>query len=270
MQFFLVLPFILYIYSKNKKFGYFSVLGLLIGNIVTTLIIGFWKKVGVNLVSDGGMAGLYIYYKPWTRCGTYLVGIFFGMLFWEFKNVQKFDLGNSFGFIFYSKVFNSWVFRHILFFTGLFMTTFIVYLPMKDIQHIVVWYWPVWAGAFYQAFSRPFFIIGLALILSGSMVGKHSFVRYFLAGEFWARWAKLTFVAYIIHILVFFYYYGSAWIATPFEHTPILWIFFATVIITYMLSVPVSLLCEAPFLHLEKFFIFKERSEKFYSKISEA
>jgi len=94
------------------------------------------------------------------------------------------------------------------------------------------------------------------------MVGQHKFIRYFLSGEFWAPWAKLTFAAYIIHLLIFFYYYGSIRIASAFEHTPILWIFFATVVLSYMISVPVSLAFEAPYLHIEKLFIFKDKDDK--------
>jgi peptidoglycan/LPS O-acetylase OafA/YrhL len=106
------------------------------------------------------------------------------------------------------------------------------------------------------------------LILAGSMVGKHRFIRFFIAGEIWAPWAKLTFTAYIIHPLIYFKYYGDQRIAFPFQPTYLHWIYMAVLVITYIMSIPVSLLCEAPFLHLEKFFIFKEREQP-QSKTSE-
>jgi hypothetical protein len=46
------------------------------------------------------------------------------------------------------------------------------------------------------------------------------------------------------------------------EQTPILFVYFSVVLLTYLIAVPISLLFEAPFLQIEKFFIFTDRREK--------
>lgn len=57
-----------------------------------TMGVAFAKKAGVNIISDGGAAGTFLYYKPWIWYGAYLVGVIFGILYWEYKQGAKYEL----------------------------------------------------------------------------------------------------------------------------------------------------------------------------------
>lgn len=49
-------------------------------------------------------------------------------------------------------------------------------------------------------------------------------------------------------MLIYFYYYGSQRTAQVIEQTPILFIYCSVALLSYLLSAPVSILFEAPFL----------------------
>jgi peptidoglycan/LPS O-acetylase OafA/YrhL len=149
MQFFLILPFILYLFAKNRKYGYYLVGLLLLANIICTMVIAQVKGAGVNLITDQGAGSYYIYYRPWTRITTYLVGIFFGLMYWEFKNAAKHNLGNSWGNKFYTTILYSPLIRHMCFAIGLILTALVTFVPIKDIQSALVRVWPQWASTIY-------------------------------------------------------------------------------------------------------------------------
>jgi len=101
-------------------------------------------------------------------------------------------------------------------------------------------------------------VFSLGLILAGAMTGKHRLIRFFLAGEFWGPWAKLTFMTYLIHMLVYYFFYGNVRMSSNLNHADIIWSFVAVILVSYFVSIAFSIAFEAPFLHMEKFFIFPE------------
>ena len=75
-----------------------AALGLISGNLICSLIIAFANKADPNMFVDNGAATAKMYYKPWTRCGAYFVGVFFGFMFWDYKNHkdETWNIGKSF------------------------------------------------------------------------------------------------------------------------------------------------------------------------------
>jgi hypothetical protein len=203
MQFFLLLPFIIYAFCVKRKIGYLITSGILLFNIILTFIISFYFNAGVSTLSDGNISSNYLYFKPWTRIGAYIVGILFGMMYWEFKN------GGGFGFRVYQLAKFSKVMRHTCFIIGLIIINLLIFLPAGEFHNLTTRSWTNLPCAIYNCISRPLMVTGIALVLMGSMTGKHSLIRFFLAGEFWGPWAKLTFMAYIIHLVIFYYFYSN-------------------------------------------------------------
>jgi len=78
--------------------GYMVTLGLISGNLICSLIIAFANKADPNMFVDNGASNLKMYYKPWTRCGAYFVGVFFGLMFWDYKNHKDdaWNIGKSY------------------------------------------------------------------------------------------------------------------------------------------------------------------------------
>jgi len=89
MQFFLLLPFIIYLFCVKRIFGYFATVFLIGVNIIISFIISMHFEAGISIIADGGINANYLYFKPWTRMGAYFVGVLFGMLYWEFKTPNQ-------------------------------------------------------------------------------------------------------------------------------------------------------------------------------------
>ena len=78
--------------------GYGVALFFITANLICVLIISISYHVDPNMFVDGGQSNSKLYYKPWSRCGAYFVGVVFGFMFWEYKKKESFtwSLGHSF------------------------------------------------------------------------------------------------------------------------------------------------------------------------------
>ena len=77
-----------------------------------------------------------------------------------------------------------------------------MFSPRDEYAAFMDRYWSQTACNLYNAFGRVGFVTALALILAGSMVGKHRLIRYILAGDFFGPWAKVSFMTYLIHMFI--------------------------------------------------------------------
>jgi hypothetical protein len=152
--------------------------------------------------------------------------------------------------------------RFISLVTGAALITFIVWFPMREYQNLLTKQFSNGVCGVYNALARPLFVTSLALVLAGAMTGKHRLFRFLCAGSFWGPWAKLTFMTYLIHMLVFWFFYAQIKMSSYLNHKDILWTYLACLLISYLVAVPCSLIFEAPYLHIEKFFIFAQKTEK--------
>ena len=85
-QLFIITPFILFLYSKSKKWGLVLNSLLFIGSIITGLILVYeneWRYPIPNpkLKSQPDFMDSF-YFKPYIRASVYTMGIFTGMLYY--------------------------------------------------------------------------------------------------------------------------------------------------------------------------------------------
>ena len=209
--------------------------------------------------------GDLLYIKPWSRFGTYFVGVVLGMLYFEHKNATKYQgMENSVGHRMFSLLAESSGTRWAFYINGFLITTVFVF-----IQHWAYKEWPYnlnpWSGAanaYFNGFSRQIFVTGLALILCPVFAGKGSLLRYLLAGHFWTPLARLSFAGYLIHLLIFEYYLWTQRTSFYWQHINVLHLYLGTVFFTFLFALPYSLLCEIPFMNIEKFILFPPRERK--------
>ena len=144
-----------FLFTKFRLLGYVSMLGLLAVQMLTVFLIADRYDVGVNMINDQGALGKYLYFKPWARCGVYMVGVIFGFLYWEYKNPAQSvgRIGPSLGDKLYNLIRYSWIFRTILFVIGLALTTFITFIPQKEIAAFTERVWSQAACNIYNTFS---------------------------------------------------------------------------------------------------------------------
>ena len=104
------------------------------------------------------------------------------------------------------------------------------------------------------------------LILMGPLTGRNSFMRWILGGSGYNSFARLSFMAYLIHLLVFKYFYSQMRQSVYITNKGVIFTLLAVIFITFVVSVPLSALFEAPFMQLEKLVLFPERPKKLLEK----
>lgn len=91
-HFFLISPFIILLYLRNKKLGYSSLFLVLGGTWIATFLISLLNKFGPSVTAQdptGGNWQAYLYFRPWTRFGPYGVGAITGLLYLEYSKGER-------------------------------------------------------------------------------------------------------------------------------------------------------------------------------------
>ena len=170
---------------------------LVVLSVIIVFSLSMHYNAGVNVISDGGNLLNRIYYKPWCRFGPYAAGVMFGFMYYEDQTNHN---------AYFSLARKKQVFRILLFVVGLIITTVTVWLPYYEYKDLLGKSWPRGICALYNSATRLVFVIALGMILTGACVGKGRLIRFFLAGEFWSPWAKLSFMCYMVHIPVMLWF----------------------------------------------------------------
>lgn len=259
MLFFLLLPFQVFTYLKNRRLGYLLSAFILIANlaIVLGLTIGF--NIGPSVFTDP-QHGSKLYFRPWARFGAYQVGIFLGMFYYEYVKGEKVDGDKStFGFSFYKTVRLNFIVRYFCYLFGFALIMLAVFLPTPETRSMPNRHFGKVFSAFFNPLSRPAYVFGLGLILAGPLAGRGRFLKVFLGSRFWAPWAKLSFYAYLIHMFVFSFYFGQMRTSLYLNHKTILFSYCGVILLTLLMAIPFSVFLEAPWMQLEKLVLFPPR-----------
>ena len=256
MMFFMILPFVVFAYCRNKFIGYVLTGGLVMANMIVVFVLSAVNHHPMTIMKDSNASE--VYHKPYARFGAYFVGCLFGMLYYEWKKSKTApEYQRSLGAVFFGFIESSRAVRLFLHFIGTGIILFLVmitYTETKEPREVIVW--PQMASNFFNAFHRPLFVTGLALFLAGPMVGKSRFVRFVLGGSAWAPWAKITFMVYLIHIILIIWFYCQVRQALYMTTRVAVFYWFASFLLAYLVAIPIALLIESPVLQLEKLLLF--------------
>ena len=143
-----------------------------------------------------------MYIKPWSRIGAYIIGWLFGLGIFELKMKEKHpELKNTLSNLFYDKLQNSRVLSIACAVFGAGLTALYVF-PIGDAY--ANWKdsncWPLFFSSLYGATFRPFFVLGVGLIIAPTIVGRLRFLINFLGSETFAVLARLNYSVYLWHI----------------------------------------------------------------------
>ena len=209
MQFFLLLPFQIWLYKKHRYLGYSLAYFILIGSCITSFIISAVNKMSINVIAEPNYWVL-LYMRPWARINAYQVGVIFGMYYYEWMNRSKIRIFvGSFGTSIFELVYNFRFVRYSFYIIGFILINLIMIggyvegTKMIDApQHFSQFFHDL-----YNAFARPLFVLWLMLILAGPLTGRNRFLRWFLGSSGYNPWARVSFMVYLIHLLVFSLFY---------------------------------------------------------------
>ena len=173
MQIFILSIPILFLYAKNKRFAYISIVVLMIGSLIANFVmVQINEFIVVAHRQDFVKWNKYfpnVYIKPWIRCPPYLYGLALGLLYMEYLAAQKEgkEEESFFGKVkamLQSKEYKRRVFQLV----GLGVLIFIVVVP-RTLQEGHAW--PQIIHSFYLTFGKLFFVIGVSMLLTPSILG---------------------------------------------------------------------------------------------------
>ena len=211
MQAFLFVPFQIMAYRRHRYIGYGVTYFLLFGTVLGSFLISATGHLSINPIADPNyFQGLFV--RPWARIGAYEVGVLFGMFYFEWMNKNQSQIfSNSFGTQIFNKVYNSRITRYLFYGIGFFIINLIMFLQylegrsLRDPkQHFGQFFHNLFNGV-----SRPLFAFWLIMILMGPLTGRHKLLRWALGGSGYTPWSRVSFMGYIIHVIVIKMFYAQ-------------------------------------------------------------
>ncbi|KFM59972.1 Nose resistant to fluoxetine protein 6, partial [Stegodyphus mimosarum] len=241
MQFFVISPLFLISLWRWPKIGY-SLLGLFLcgtflANFFITyeydIICGMSYLTSMKINEADKFLEFFnkIYIKPYTRIGPYLVGMFVGYFLFKTKQSNR---GKD-----------SWITLGCGWIIASSVTLTCVYgLYHKDPS--------VLACSFYNALNRTCYGAGLCWVIYVCLTKQAGIVDSILSWKLFIPLSRLTYCAYLIHPMVITGYFSSLKSLLEVSHPTLVLYFLGFLVVTYGLSLPVSLIFESPIIGLEK------------------
>lgn len=203
--------------------------------------------------------GAYLYNEPYTRCGSYAVGCLFAIFLHE--RAPRAGSGTAAAADGRPPRARgrpqpaTWLeLCGWLASAGLLLAVFL--LPWSDLSGGGLFQksaqrWPQWAKDLYNASQRQLWAVGLCGLSHWLLSGRGALLRAFLAAPVWQVLAKLSYGAYLWHLVFIFVLYFSALDYKPFSRLDVAVSYVSVLVGSYGLSLCSFLLVEKPFTNLE-------------------
>ncbi|XP_048237969.1 O-acyltransferase like protein-like [Haliotis rufescens] len=217
-----------------KAVGVFVVLGYLICSVVTTASLT--HKYNTDLFSNGALYFEKVYQKPWCRIGTFAIGMMLGYILHAMKQheVKMSPFLQGVG----------WLLALVA--AG--ACTLATYDANAEGRPG----WGVEARTAHETLYRPVWGLVLAWVIFMCCKGKAGIVNWMLSWDWWQPLSRLTYGAYLIHLMFILTETSTARSLIYFTSGYIVYRFFGYVCMSYIFSFLLAILVEAPLLQLEK------------------
>jgi peptidoglycan/LPS O-acetylase OafA/YrhL len=184
------------------------------------------------------------YYKPYIRASAYMMGLWSGILYneWKAKNESVCR--------FINKVTGSVLIRTIFYIVGITLISTIVWV-MAPYQRGAIW--SNVGQAFYNSLNRVGFILGIMLVTFPAMFGcKNDPCHIILGNWVWSPVAKVSFCMYLMHFIALLMGIYSNRMDMYWQYTTMIYTYIADVVWAILFATCLSVLVESPILGLEK------------------
>lgn len=257
MQFFLVTPPILYVFSKySQKLGWILIGLLVIVPMGATAAIAEYNNLNMVMISEEDRNLIsYYYVKPYCRATPYAFGLACGILVYnQYREPWKIYM--------YLKSRNL---RFLIFALALLMINFLIFIqftayhyPGKDFRFSK---WSQSENTAWMSLNKFFYSLSISSIFLPCLLGYYPWIQNILSYRLWTPFAKLTFAVYLIHLYIIDIIFKSQNISLYFSNLTIVSSFIPIVVICYFSALPIVLLVEIPAAKIEKM-----HRESFFSK----
>ena len=200
MQLFIVTPFIVYPAIKNNVFGIIVLIFLSLCSYGYQTFVFQSEQMSASSFNQHPNFNTDYYQQPYTRCNTYLLGIFFSYLYLQFKGNKLFQLS----FLkFMNQRFKSRIIRYLISISGIIIILFSIFsLNHFDQATTII---PQYQSTIYLLFSRVGFSLGMMFILYPAIVCFSRPLCSFFSFPFFNFLGKITFGTYLTHLLIMAY-----------------------------------------------------------------
>lgn len=229
MQFYAISPIILIFLYKKPKIGYGIISFLMLAQVITCAVI-MKEKDYVGLLSPGFFNQIYV--KPYTRIGSYLVGMMYGYLL--FKTKGKVVINRSI-------VAMLWLFATICAIAVLYGLYDTFHGPPLSVDVL----------AFYTAVHRIVWALAVGWVLFACVTGYGGFVNTFLSWKPFIPLSRLTYCAYLVHPIIMVSFYLDSRYPIYLTDFETIYLFFGHLVMSYLVAFVVSMAFEAPMIALE-------------------
>ncbi|CAF0977704.1 unnamed protein product [Brachionus calyciflorus] len=245
IQFHFMAPVILIPLALNKFFiGILLLILILIGNLVS-IFLTLYNNPGTELGIYGTNSEYYfewVYLKPWTRCGPFLIGIFIGFILYFHKR-PSYDAKIK-------KIYNliNWNIAQNL--IGL--CIFALYQDFKifpdsyytQMQHII-----------YQTFSRLIWALSVGYFIYACETKNGGIISNILSWKLFIPLARLSYSAFLVHFTYLFYFLSTQNRLFNLQELKMVYYFIGNFIGSYVLGTLLCIFVEMPFNGLQTIFI---------------
>ncbi|KAL5273210.1 hypothetical protein ACFFRR_000150 [Megaselia abdita] len=254
-QLYLISPIILIGLYKWKKIAAWAIttVGLMGTACVFTIVVYNGFVAGQSAQTLGGDSTMMrkVYYSTHTRAAPWIIGIFLGWFMFQ-KRGQRIRMG-------WMAVAGGWTLCLAL----LAICIFALYPSNLDGAHKLTSV----ESAFYIAFSRIAWPLGLSWLVFACTYGYGGFVNTFLSWSIWEPFSRLSYCVYLIHLIVETAHGGVTRSSTYFSDFEMVNRFWGDFGITLLISIVVYLVFEAPMAGVEKALFGKSNSNQTTSAI---
>eukprot|EP00830_Metopus_es_P019794 TRINITY_DN749_c0_g4_i1.p1 TRINITY_DN749_c0_g4~~TRINITY_DN749_c0_g4_i1.p1 ORF type:complete len:752 (+),score=95.91 TRINITY_DN749_c0_g4_i1:99-2258(+) len=259
MQFFLVTPLLLIAYHKNKRLT-FIIIAIVVSLSVISQIYVIWHyelSISYFYEAEGELFEDY-YVKPYCRINAYLLGIIIAWMYFAWKEDKE---GTSM--FCFNRMTRKWVENPYIKYSLIAIGIGITYACVS-LQYVFNHYWKdirTWHNVLYIIVSRPLFVVGLLMVIYPALLGKEKILFTILGAPFWNPLAKLTYGAYLFHVIILIAEKSGEYHSSFFTVMRVLFFAIHIWVLSYLISLILTLFFELPIAQLEKTFLFPRRRQ---------
>ena len=243
-QLFLLTPFICWIYIKNKGRS----MNLISFLMTTSIVFAYYFSVDTGYSylltpSKGASTEDYMteyYINPSVRMSPYLVGVWLGIIFREYKDGKR---------NFFTHLKRSRVLSLATLFFGLALLAFLVFFPRTTQNGDK---WTQGFAVTWNTFSRPAFALGVFFLTAPVLAGSLEGFRDFMGNYYFTVIAKLSYCGYLIHLVFLQMIFSLPEQYYGFSQGYQACLTFAVALVSLVGALVIHLLVEKPIANLEK------------------
>jgi len=254
-QMFLITPFIIWVYTKKKLFGVLLPLIIILINVGCTIVLATKYDIYSFIAKYNHDYEEKYYEKPYTRAGTYMIGILAGFAYYEYK-----AKGSEFIKNFMTKIYDNIILRIVCYLVGangIFWIIQSMYWMNKNPEDV-----PRYLDLLTLVFNRDLFIISLVIFILPVLAGRGRLIQYIFGNDFFYILGKLSYGAYMLHQSLMDYYVYSKKKPIHFGFSHITMQFWAYWIGSFILATITFLFIEQPIFGLERILLMPVRKPK--------